>query len=497
MFDLSVLAASPLAATSTSAGGCTGLEALNPLCYAVSAVGSLGGSVASAGVDTILGGLGQWVAGGAEWLLSQIGVVLISTTTINVGAGWFRVHYGVMTALAGVVVLPMLLVSTLQAIYRQSASQLVRTFFVQLPLALLLGVVAIQIVILCLSATDTMCTEVAGGSGSDVKALLAGMTKGLLRAGGDPTVATFVLLLVSLLVAAAAFVLWLELLVRAAAVYVAVLFLPLALATLVWPSVSHWCRRLVETLAALILSKLVIVATLSLAAGAVASGTSGTGSAGSGFSSVLAGGALLVLATFVPFSILRLIPAVEAGAVGHLEGARQRGTAVLTNAPRSAAQFAVGKAMEAHGAAKLAAMSGPPGTGRSGGSLEGVPGGKPGTAADCNESNGGLIPDADGMMIGLPVDEEALAARWSGEPKPKGPKPILQMPVRAGSADPAETEPKMEASQLAPGLKLIGKPGPYDRRYAIGHDHVGPVLHGLDPLRVRGDEGRPDGPESS
>ena len=99
----------------------------------------------------------------------------------------------------------------------------------------------------------------------------------MVRAEGDPGLASFVLLLVGLLVAMAAFVLWLELLVRAAAVYVAVLFLPMALITLVWPSVSHWCRRLVETLAALILSKFVIVATLSLAAGAVASGTAGNG----------------------------------------------------------------------------------------------------------------------------------------------------------------------------------------------------------------------------
>ena len=144
--------------------------------------------------------------------------------------------------------------------------------------------------------------------------------------------ATFVLLLVGLLVAAAAFVLWLELLVRAAAVYVAVLFLPLALAALVWPAVSHWCRRLVETLAALILSKFVIVATLSLAASAVGSGNAG----GSSFASVLAGGALLVLSTFVPFSILRLIPMVEAGAIGHLEGVRQRGAAAVTRLPRSA-----------------------------------------------------------------------------------------------------------------------------------------------------------------
>jgi hypothetical protein len=112
-----------------------GLEALNPLCYA-SSVGSIGGTVATAGIDAVLSGLSQWVASGAEWLLSQIGNVLISTTTIDLGASWFRQHYGVMTALAGVVVLPLLLVSTLQAIYRQSAGQLIRAFFVQLPLAL-------------------------------------------------------------------------------------------------------------------------------------------------------------------------------------------------------------------------------------------------------------------------------------------------------------------------------------------------------------------------
>src|SRR3984957_18676710 len=137
------------------AAGCTGLDALNPICQA----GSIGCSIASSGFETVLSGISQWVASGAEWLLSQIGDVLTSTTTIDLGANWFRTHYEVMTALAGIVVLPLLLVSTLQAIYRQNAGQLIRAFFVQLPLALLLGVVAIQIVVLCLSATDAMCAE--------------------------------------------------------------------------------------------------------------------------------------------------------------------------------------------------------------------------------------------------------------------------------------------------------------------------------------------------
>jgi hypothetical protein len=549
MFELSIVMA-PIATAATPSTGCAGLEALNPLCYAVSAVGSIGGSVASAGIGAVLGGLSQWVASGAEWLLSQIGDVLVSTTTIDLGASWFTTHYKVMTELAAVVVLPLLLVSTLQAVYRQNASQLLRAFFVQLPLALLLGVVAIQIVILCLSATDAMCAEVVGGAGSDVKTLLSGMTRGLVVAGGDPAMATFVLLLVGLLVAAAAFVLWLELLVRAAAVYVAVLFLPLAMATLVWPSVAHWCRRLVETLTALILSKFVIVATLSLAAGAVASGTAGTGDAGAGFASVLAGGALLVLATFVPFSILRLIPMVEAGAIAHLEGARQRGATSLTRVPRTAAQYALRKGMAASGAAKLAAQAGPPGTGGASGS-EGTASmwkDMAGTPADCNVGNGGLIPDENGQMIGLAGSEEAFMERMRAEPPPRGPIPLLPSPAEARRARLAAADDGTAAStgtgangrsastgtgangrsastgtarsqspvvpqhrgmspdydadidmtaDLPPGTNLIGKPGPYDRRYALGNDHVGVQLQSFPPLRSRDEKPSSEGPGSS
>ena len=192
----------------------------------------------------------------------------------------------------------------------------------QLPLALLLAVVAIQVVILSLSATDAMSDAVAGGTGGDVASLLVDGHQGPGRRRRPTRRSRASCCCWSVCWSrSAAFVLWLELLIRAAAVYVAVLFLPLALATFVWPAVSHWCRRLVETLAALILSKFVIVATLSLAAGAVASGASGAPNSG-GFSAVLAGGALLVMATFVPFAILRLIPAIEAGAVGHLDGLR-------------------------------------------------------------------------------------------------------------------------------------------------------------------------------
>ena len=406
------------------AAGCTGLDVVNPVCQ----IGSIGGSIAASGFESVLSGISQWVASGAEWLLGQIGDVLVSTTTVDVGATWFRTHYGQMTALAGVVILPLLLASTLQAVVRQNPGQLVRTFLVQLPLALLLGVVAIQIVILSLSATDAMSDAVAGGTGADVTSLLSGVTTGLVTASGDPTIASFVLLLIALLIAVASFVLWLELLIRAAAVYVAVLFLPLALATLVWPAVSHWCRRLVETLAALILSKFVIVATLSLAAGAISSGTAGTGTHGSGFSAVLAGGALLVMATFVPFAILRMIPAVEAGAVGHLDGLRQRGTAAMTRVPRTAAGHALNMGLEALGDERLMAQTA---SAAGGASASG--------AARAARSDGGDVQGAQGAVAlgeGEPESErifEAAVARGD-LPAPKGPKPVLGRAGADGSA---------------------------------------------------------------
>ena len=415
------------------ATGCTGLDALNPVCQ----VGSLGGSLASSGFQAALDDISQWVASGAEWLLAQIGDVLVSTTTVDIGATWFRTHYADMTALAGVVILPLLLLSVLQAVLRQNPGQLVRVVLVQMPLALVLGGVAIEVVILSLSATDAMSDAIAGGSGADVTSLLTGVTSGLVAAAADPSLASFVLLLVALLVAVAAFVLWLELLIRAAAVYVAVLFLPLALATLVWPAVSHWCRRLVETLAALILSKFVIVAVLSLAAGAVASGTAGGGAHGSGFSSVLAGGALLVMATFVPFSLLRLIPVMEAGAVGHLDGLRGRATGAMTRPARTAAQHALSEGLQGLGAARLLAGADDIGGGAAAGAA-GAAGGA--TASGAAGATGAAEAGDDGTEEsavpavplspnGDPEPDRILAEYASGQRTatlaPKGPKPIV------------------------------------------------------------------------
>jgi hypothetical protein len=214
---------------------------------------------------------------------------------------------------------------------------------------------------------------------------------------------------------------WIELLIRSAAVYVTVLFLPLALASLAWPAISHWCRRLVDTLVALILGKFVIVSVLSLAAGSLA-GAGSTG--GGGFSAVLGGAALLFLSAFAPWALFRLLPFLEAGAVGHLEGLSQRAQHTMTapgrtlahTAMQAAAVRAVAKAGSAiFGGADGGGLSGSillPGGGGSGGSSGGRPGsGGSGGGGSGRGSSGG--PPAGGGG-GSPPDMGASSAESTG-----------------------------------------------------------------------------------
>jgi hypothetical protein len=241
---------------------------------------------------------------------------------VDLGASWFTTHYQTMAALAGVVIVPLMVLGIIQSIYRQNASMLLRSTILNVPLAILLTVVAVKLVELGLAVTDAMSSGVAQsaglGAGNFMTAVSSQLSAGQAAdATGAPT---FIVFVGALAVVVGAVMVWVELLIRAAAVYVAVLFLPLALASLAWPAISHWTRRLVDTLVALILGKFVIVSVLSLAAGALAAGNSGTGS----FTAVLGGAALLLLAALAPWALFRLLPFLEAGAAGHLEGLSHR-----------------------------------------------------------------------------------------------------------------------------------------------------------------------------
>jgi type IV secretion system protein TrbL len=524
---MSPLVALPTAVCSPVAGA-LGATGLGPVCSVANGVAgaasSAAGSVVGFGVGSVLDAVSGWVTGGAVWLLGQIGAVLSASTAIDLGAPWFRAHYATMAALAGVVIVPILLLGVLQALYRQSAALLLRSVLVNVPLAVLLTAVSVTLVQIGLAVTDSLCAAVSGGAGVDTGHFMAAVVSALtpVAAAGQPSAPTFVLFLGGIAVVVGAVLVWLELLLRSAAVYVAVLFLPLALAGLAWPAISHWSRRLADTLAALVLSKLVIVAVLSLAVGALAGGTgstpAGASGPGGGFASVLSGAALLLLAGLAPWSLFRLLPFLEAGAVGHLEGLSQRArrgaaapvTGLANMALRAAAAGSMAAGPVGVIGARALGSSGSRGSSGPTGAVGGVPagirpgGGRPGgggASPDPTPSGGpsGDGPDGREYLPGSSIPlwpatpgsdvlgrrlADLVAGRdpYAEEDAAPGVPPGAPTGVSSGGP-PADLRP------IRPGVRYVG---PLPRQSGavrpdhLGRDHLGPVLIGGDQRRDGG-----------
>jgi hypothetical protein len=264
--------------------------------------GGGGGSAATAGAGLAAAGL--WAFVGAKFALKETSKVLGESTSPRLGSTWFSASYWRMTAISALLTLPFLCAAAVQALMRFDLAMLARAAFGYLPLAALAIAVAAPVTTLLLAGSDEMSRLVASATGTANAHLLrgAGLIAGFASLSRASAFFTFV---VSGLTIAGALALWLELIIREAAVYVIVLMLPLAFAAMVWPARRVWAIRAVELLVALILSKFAIVAVLTLGGAALNRiGHVGIGAA-------IAGIALLMLAAFAPWALLRLLPLSE------------------------------------------------------------------------------------------------------------------------------------------------------------------------------------------
>jgi hypothetical protein len=288
------------------------LPVVSNVCGAVS---SAAGSVASAAGDYVMRGVTEWVTEAAVWVTGKVGDLVNATTSPDLSATWFAGQYGAMLAVAGALALLMLMLAVVQAVMRQDIWILIRSTFGYLPMAFILAGVAIAAAGLLIAITDQMSQAIVSSLGTSA-------TDNLLQSVGDAYknaldqssgIPLFGVFLGAIVLAIGGFVLWLELIIRDAAIYICVFFLPLTFVAMIWPATSRWARRLVELLIAIILSKFVIVAILSLATAAITNSTSLNNSADP-FEQMIAGAALLVLAAWSPFALLRLIPMMEIAA---------------------------------------------------------------------------------------------------------------------------------------------------------------------------------------
>ncbi|MEJ7569212.1 MAG: hypothetical protein WKF41_13210 [Gaiellaceae bacterium] len=287
------------------------LPVVGNVCAAVS--GAVSKAAAEAG-DFVMRGVTAWVTNAAVWVTGKVGDLVENTASPDLTASWFEGQYGVMLAVAGALALLMLMLAVIQSVIRQDAGMLVRSAFGYLPMAFILSGVAIAGTGILVAITDDISAAVVSGLGTEQSDnLLQGVGDAYKNALDETSgIPLFGVFLGAIILAIGAFVLWLEMIIRDAAIYICVFFLPLTFVAMIWPATSRWARRLVELLVAVILAKFVIIAILSLATAALAN-TNAVGVGGT-FEQMIAGAALLVLAAWSPFALLRMIPMMEVAA---------------------------------------------------------------------------------------------------------------------------------------------------------------------------------------
>jgi hypothetical protein len=289
-----------------------------------------------------------------------------------------------------------------------------------LEMALLVGVTAALV-----SASDEISAEIARGASGTLSTFVSGELAGAIAGTG------IVGLIAGALVILAALGIWAELLCRSALIYLAVLAGPLIFAASVHPSAVGLRRRYVEGGLALICSKIVVA--LALATGsAMLSGLGNSSSFAAATGALLEALAVLLVACFAPFVLLRLLLGAEA--IIAAEGLERR--------PARAALSAVGAASSVGGFSSMArgltgAGAAPPG------------GGSPGSPPTGASSSG---PSSTSPPRG-PTSPRPAPARPSGSEGTGG-----QRPSSHAAAPPRPASSHARASDASPTRASPGVP---------------------------------------
>jgi hypothetical protein len=335
-------------------GGAIGAgNPLGDLCSKVT--GKVAGAITSP-VTSALKGVGddvfeemtKWVAQGAGWLMGQVVGAVDSSTTPHLRQAGFLSEYAKMSAIAVLLGVAALLAAMLQGIAQGNAGLLLRVVLVNTPLAFVGTSVAFVVVQLLVGATDSLCHAISAGTGNHGSQLFEAAIGDLGKVGGEvgeaptgggisgaighnsgqATTPLFVGFLLAIVGALAALCVLFEFLLRDAGIYAVSLFMPFALYASISPRWRGVMRKYAEALFALIESKFIIVAVITLAATLVAREDTSV-------EVVLVASALMALACFAPFFLFRIV-AVSEGAAAASFGRRSAGGAIVGGASRTA-----------------------------------------------------------------------------------------------------------------------------------------------------------------
>lgn len=353
---------------------------------AADAVTGVPADIAESVVGGALDQATKWMTDAATWTTRQIGTGIQKTATPELKASWYEERFESMVALGLGLAALVTMMALVSAAIRRDPEALGATLYGMLRAGLGTGLVLV-LTVLALGVADEISNAMAGET--------MGQNAGRFwndvgDAWGKDDFAGFgssaIAFLFAFIHVVAGLLVWIEMLLRSAAVYIAVLFLPAALAASIWPPLREWESRLVKVLFVLIAMKPVIITVLSLAGHAAAAAI--TGEARGDVGVMLAAIVIFALAACVPWALMTLVSMSAEGAwsarAAH-HGARQ-GMA----AGASRVGGALGNARSAASRLHASRGGGPGGGPSAGGGRKGGPGsGGPGRTGGPGSAGGG------------------------------------------------------------------------------------------------------------
>ena len=362
-------------------------------------LGGVASSAAESAFEFFLGRLARALGNAANRVVGEVLDYLDSSSTVSLDQGWFagpraREITQAVVLLAAALLVLFLLAAVVQGLVRGDVGLMVRTAAVEVPLSVLAMAALTAVTAVLLAVTDAASALVLRNAPESLSRFFQfGDPDAILRLGlfGPVFVAVFLL---------GAVLVWFELVVRSALIYLLVAFAPVVLAARVWPALAGAWHQLCRLGIALIVSKFAVALALGLGAAAVGGGgphDAGVGTAaGLTVGAVVVGAALMVLAAFAPFVVLKLLPVFEAAVLA--QG--------ISRGPLRAAQTGAQGAYYVQGLRRLSGTGGPrPGAGSD---AEGGSGGSGPT--DSGGGAPGRLPGGGGGAAPVP----ALSAAGSG-----------------------------------------------------------------------------------
>ncbi len=282
--------------------------------------GSCASSIAKATFNDLFNALTSWILSSVEWFLQAAGHVLTSASDPSTVLKGSKSEFNTLLVLSPGILMIGLLVSTLQALRHGEASSLWRVYLGVAPACVAGVALARPLATLILNAINQMSSSAAAGVASHEIVLSQGLDK------LAPTTPGFGVFLLAVGVIIGTALLWCELIVRDVALTLLLVLVPVIVPMASFPAARRLGWRLAETFLCVAASKFVIVVTLVLGLGELQ---------GSSATEIVTGAVTLLLATFTPFILLRVVPFLEQSALHNLEGLRQRATRTVTGVSSS------------------------------------------------------------------------------------------------------------------------------------------------------------------